>query len=135
MDAVEQLLAQRGPALAARILVTLAFWMSGITKLLWWQAGIGTMVHFNLVPPVLFNAGTILLQLVGSALIISGKKTWIGALILAVFTLATIPLGFPFWSMVGPPRGLALDRAYEHLSVIGGLLAIAILSAREKQSS
>lgn len=54
---------------------------------------------------------------------------------LAVFTALTIPLVHPFWSM---ERAEALAHFYtatEHVTVIGALMVMAILSHRTKASA
>ena len=128
---VTRLLASPGANVAARLLVTAAFWISGISKLVFWQSGVGTMAHFGLHPPVVFNIATIIVQLAGSALIIWGRRAWLGAVLLAVFTALTIPIAQHFWDMQGPARAAALNGLFEHISLIGGLLAIAIVRSAQ----
>jgi transmembrane protein len=82
------------------------------------------MTHFHLSPPAPYAAATILLQLIGSALLI-GPYKWLGAIALSSFTALTIPLAHDFWNQVGTDRMTSLDFAIEHMAVIGGLLAVA----------
>jgi transmembrane protein len=89
------------------------------------------MAHFGLQPLWFFAAGTIALQLAGSALVVlGGRFAWIGAGALALFTLATIPLAHAFWNL--PPQAAFAERliAEEHISVVGGLLLAALLAHR-----
>jgi transmembrane protein len=113
------------------IAVSFMFWSSGIAKLAHFGATLGEMAHFGLNPTWLFAAGTIVIQLAGSALLIfGGRYAWLGAAALALFTLASIPLAHDFWNM---PKEIAFGErliAEEHISVIGGLIVAAVL-ARE----
>ena len=107
------------------------FWTSGIAKATHFSATLGEMAHFNLQPAWLFATGTIALQLGGSLLVVlGGRYAWLGASALALFTLATIPLAHPFWTL--PPEAAFGERliAEEHISVVGGLIVAALL-ARE----
>ena len=73
--------------------LTYVFWWSGLAKLWDFAAAQDEMRHFGLNPAALFAAVTIGVQLGGSALVIFGKSlAWLGAGVLGVFTLATIPL-------------------------------------------
>src|SRR5690606_11843563 len=83
----------------ARIVLTFAFWGSGLAKLIDFQGGVAEMAHFGLEPAIAFNIATIITQIGGSALIILNRWTWLGAGALAVFTLLTIPISHHFWTM------------------------------------
>ncbi len=115
-------------AVLARIVLTFAFWGSGLAKLINFQEGVAEMAMFNLPQPVLMNVLTIITQLGGSLLIIVNRWTWLGAGALAVFTALTIPLVHHFWTMQGPDAIKAFHTAGEHVTVIGGLMIVAILS-------
>jgi transmembrane protein len=86
------------------------------------------MAMFNLPNPVLMNILTIVTQLGGSLLIILNRWTWLGAGALAVFTVLTIPLVHHFWSLPEPDATKAFHTATEHISVIGALMLVSILS-------
>jgi len=76
----------------------------------------------------------IVVQLCGSAMIISGKHAWLGAGALAIFTLLTIPIAHAFWLMSGEYAFIEMMFAFEHVTVIGGLMVAAVLSSREAAS-
>jgi transmembrane protein len=110
------------------VAATFMFWSSGIAKTAHFSETLGEMAHFGLNPPWVFALGTIALQLVGSALVVlGGRFAWLGAAALALFTLATIPIGHAFWNL--PPQAAFGERliAEEHLSVVGGLVLAAAL--------
>jgi transmembrane protein len=118
-------------SLIARVLLTSAFWASGIDKILHWNKGVGEMVHFHLAPPAAFNLATIVVQLVGSALVIWGPYAWFGAGMLGVFTVLTIPIAHPVWALPPEQAAREINVVVEHISVVGGLILVSILRWRE----
>jgi transmembrane protein len=126
--AIVRLLDQTWFLVLARIILTFAFWGSGLAKLINFQEGVAEMAMFNLPNPTLMNILTIITQLGGSLLIIFNRWTWLGAGALAVFTLLTIPLVHKFWALPAPDSIKAFHTATEHVTVIGGLMIVSILS-------
>ena len=123
-------------ARCARIALTFPFWSSGLAKLVDFDAGAAEMAHFRLEPANLFNIATVIVQLVGSLLIIANRLVWLGASALGVFTGLTIVLVHHFWSMTEEPfRTIAFHTATEHVGIIGGLIAISLLAARSGSKS
>lgn len=116
----------------ARILLTLPFWASGLAKSFDFQSALAEMVHFNLHPPAAFAIATIVCQLVGSALVIINRFTWLGAGALAVFTALTIPIAHDFWNFTGEKAQTEIFFVVEHIGLIGGLMLVAILSRQSK---
>lgn len=109
----------------ARIVLTFMFWASGIAKLVDFPAAVGEMTHFGLNPPAVFAVATIMVQLVGSLLIILNRWTWLGAGALAVFTLLTIPIAHNFWAMEEPFKTIEFYVVMEHISIVGALMVVA----------
>ena len=128
---VGAILSSRIFGLFARLLLTFPFWGSGLQKLFDFGAAQGEMAHFNLNPPIVFAIAVTATQLIGSALVIVGRYTWLGAGALGIFTILTIPIAHNFWAMPEPMRTLEMYTAVEHLSVIGGLMLASILRWRE----
>ena len=114
-------------AAAARVVLSLPFWWSGLSKLLDFSAGTAEMAALGLAPAWLFNALTILVQLGGSLLVILNLRTWLGAGALGVFTALATVLAHQFWTLDGIERVRALNTFLEHLSIIAGLVLVAIL--------
>ena len=115
-------------AAAARVVLCLPFWWSGFTKLLDFSGGTAEMAANGLRPAWLFNALTILVQLGGSLLVILNRRTWLGAGALGVFTLLATLLAHPFWALSGIERIHELNTFLEHLSIIAGLVVVAVLA-------
>lgn len=126
---IESITGSRVFGFVARLVLTSMFWLSGIAKLADFNAGVGEMVHFGLEPPALFNIATAITQIVGSALIIANRWTWLGAGMLAVFTALTIPVAHNFWTMQEPMRTIEFHIVMEHITVIGALMVVAWKSA------
>jgi len=117
-------------AAAARVVLCLPFWWSGLAKLFDFAGGTAEMASQGLPAPALFNALTILVQLGGSALVIANVWTWLGAGALGVFTVLATLLAHRFWTVDGPERVPQLNAFLEHLSIVAGFVLVAILSAR-----
>lgn len=114
----------------ARTVLTSMFWLSGIAKVADFNAGVAEMAHFGLEPAMAFNIAVAVTQLVGSALIIANRLTWLGAGMLAVFTALTIPIAHNFWTMQEPMRTIEFYVVMEHITVIGALMVVAWKSAK-----
>jgi transmembrane protein len=128
---VEAILASPITSLLGRVLLTFLFWSSGLSKLIDFGAAQGEMAHFNLNPPVAFAVAVTAVQLIGSGLIIWGRFAWLGAGMLAVFTLLTIPIAHTFWTMPMPQRMTEMYLVVEHIAVVGALILVSILRWRE----
>jgi len=108
--------------------LTYMYWWSGLVKLFDFTGAQAEMAHFGLNPSAFYAALTVFVQLAGSALIIFGRRlAWLGAGMLAVFTLATIPVAHPFWTMEGAAAFMEKMVVLEHITVVGGLIVAAIL--------
>lgn len=127
---INALLAQSWVAPLARILITFPFWLSGIVKTVDFTGAVAEMQHFGLQPPAAYAIATIVTQLVGSALVISGRAAWLGAGMLIVFTVLTIPIAHHFWRLTGEQAMMEMFFAIEHVALIGGLLLAAATCRR-----
>lgn len=131
---VSSLIASTWFRVLARIVLTFAFWGSGLSKLIDFPNGVAEMARYGLEPAVAFNIASIVTLLVGSALVILDRMAWLGAGALAVFTVLTIPIVHHFWTMTGEEAMIHFFFATEHVSLIGGLMVAAILSGSRKRS-
>ena len=113
-------------AAAARIVLCLPFWWSGLSKLLDFSGGTAEMAALGLEPAWLFNALTILVQLGGSLLVILNRWTWLGAGALGVFTALATVMAHRFWTLDGIERVRELNIFLEHLAIIAGFVLVAI---------
>ena len=132
---IDALLSSWGTEVAARVLLTFPFWASGLIKLIDFQGGMAEMRQFGLDPAWLFNSLTIFVQLIGSALIIAKRWTWLGAGALGVFTFLTILIVHAFWRLEGERAIMALHTAGEHVGMIGALILVSILALRPRPAA
>jgi uncharacterized membrane protein YphA (DoxX/SURF4 family) len=122
----------QGTWLLSRIALTSAFWIGGLTKLLNFPGAVAEQVEFGLRPAALFAVLTIAVELVGSALVVSGRLVWLGAGALGVFTGLAMLLAQRFWDMAGEARFETMNSFFEHLGLIAGLLMAARLGERRR---
>ena len=113
---------------AARVLLTSAYWVSGLTKLLNFKGALAEETSFHLRPPALFAGITIFVQLVGSALVIADYMLWLGAGMLAVFTLAAMIVAYPFWRVAPAQRMMTFTSFCEHLGLIASFMLATLVS-------
>lgn len=115
----------------AAVLLTLPYWTSGIAKLTDLPGALGEARHFGLEPAALTVALIIFVQIGGSLLIILGRKAWLGAGALGVFTAIATLLAHPFWDVPDPVARFHERNIFlEHIGLIGGLMLAAILRER-----
>lgn len=111
-----------------------AYLQGGSTKLVDWSGAIAEMNHFGLSPAPLFAVLVIALELGASAMIITGRLRWLGALALAVFTLLATGIALRFWELpAGQQRFMAANSFFEHLGLVGGFLLVAWHDLQEKR--
>ncbi|GGI15954.1 DoxX family protein [Oxalicibacterium faecigallinarum] len=130
---MEAVLESRWLWLTARVLIVVVFAASGLAKLIDFDGGLAEMRQAGLEPAWLFNILVIAVLLVGALLILLDRALWLGAAALAVFLALTIVIVHHFWSLPEPQAMLSMFLALEHLSVIGGLIAVAIASHLRNQ--
>jgi uncharacterized membrane protein YphA (DoxX/SURF4 family) len=115
---------------AARLALTSSYLLGGIAKLLNFSAAIAEQEKFGLHPGRLFAALTILVELGGSALVLSGTAVWLGAGGLGCLTAVAVLKADNFWTKSGQERVTQANTFFEHLGLIGGFVLIAFIYAR-----
>jgi len=115
----------------ARIGLTSAYLVGGLAKLFNFTGAVAEQTQFGIHPPALFAALTIVVELGGSALVLSGRWLWLGAGALAVFTAMATLIAHPFWAMIGQERVLATNAFFEHIGLIAGFAIAALFAAGE----
>jgi transmembrane protein len=109
-----------------RFLLCSAYVWSGVTKLVDFNA---TAKHFetrfHLPAPQAAVAVTIVVQLAGSAMFITGWKASLAAIALACFTMAATVIVYPFWSMSGVERARNTETFLEHVGLGAAFLILS----------
>jgi uncharacterized membrane protein YphA (DoxX/SURF4 family) len=116
--------------LALRAALASPFLASGLMKLFGWPGAVAEFTRLGIPFPRLAVAAVIITQLAGSWLLLGSRQAWLGAGILAAFTAVATVIAHPFWSFEGADRTRQLTTFFEHLAIIGGLAAAALLAAR-----
>lgn len=100
---IAALLSQSRMALLARIALTSAFWLSGISKTLDFQGAVGEVRGLSgIEPAALIAILVIAVQFGGSLLVIWGARwAWIGVGLLAGFTVFATLLAHAWWTKGG----------------------------------
>ena len=113
--------------LIARLCLAAVFLYSGVDKLWHWRSSIEEVKSDGLPWPAAFAGATVFTQLVGGCLVATGFLAWLGALLLAGFTVAATLLGHRFWLRRGAEFRHELTTSLEHVAIVGGLLLLCLL--------
>jgi uncharacterized membrane protein YphA (DoxX/SURF4 family) len=127
---VEAILGWRGTGFLARLALASAYLLGAVVKLSDLHAAVAEQAHFGMPMPALFAALTIAVELIGPALILSGRLVWLGAGMLGVFTGLAAITANAFWAMQGAERFAATNAFFEHLGLIGGFVLVALLDRK-----
>ena len=109
-----------------------AYLQGGFTKLLDFPGAVAEAQHFGLPAAPLAAVATVVTELAGSALILSGFYRWLGALWLAAFTLCATFVANRFWELPVAGRFMVENAFFEHLGLVGGFLLVAWLDLKER---
>ena len=112
-----------------------AYIQGGLTKVFDFSAAVAETQNFGLPFAAAATAATIVTELAGSALILTGIYRWLGALWLAGFTLFATFVANRFWEMLPPQRFMVENSFFEHLGLIGGFLLVAWLDLRKSDGA
>jgi uncharacterized membrane protein YphA (DoxX/SURF4 family) len=111
--------------LIARLCLAIVFLYSAVDKLWYWRSSIEEVKGDGLPWPVAFAGATVFTQLVGGCLVATGLFAWLGALVLAGFTVAATLVGHRFWLRRGTEFRHELTTSLEHVAIVGGLLLLS----------
>ena len=109
----------------ALLLLCAAYLQGGLQKAFDFPGAMAEMKHFGLQPAAPLAAAVVALELGASALVLSGRGRWLGALALGTFTLAASVIANDFWALSGPARTAASHAFFEHLGLTGGFALVA----------
>ena len=113
--------------LIARLCLAAVFLYSGADKLWHWRSSIEEVRSDGLPWPAAFAGATVFTQLVGGCLVATGFFAWLGALLLAGFTVAATLVGHRFWLRRGSEFAHELTTSLEHVAIVGGLVLLCLL--------
>jgi uncharacterized membrane protein YphA (DoxX/SURF4 family) len=125
---VDSILDWPGTWVLARVALTSAFLIGGVTKAVDFSAAVAEQSHLGLHPARVWAAIAVVVELVGPALVISGYFVWLGAGALGALTAIAAIVATPFWSLTGTARFIALNTFFEHMGLIAGCVMAALLA-------
>lgn len=111
----------------ARLCLVAPFAVSGLVKLTDWPGAVTEAAGMVPSAPALVAALTIGVQLAGSVLVFLRGWSWLGAGMLAVFTGIATLIAHAFWMFHGPERAVQMAGFFEHASIIGGFILLALV--------
>jgi uncharacterized membrane protein YphA (DoxX/SURF4 family) len=121
---------------AARIAIASPFLISGFLKLADFGGATAEVAGLGLQPAGYFAVAVIVAQLGGSVLFLPRRFCWLGAGVLSVFTATATVLAHAFWLFPAAERGHQAATFFEHVAIVGGFAAAAMLSyERQARSS
>jgi uncharacterized membrane protein YphA (DoxX/SURF4 family) len=118
--------------LALRVALASPFIASGMLKLVDWNSALAEFAALGIWAPQFTVAAVILTQICGSLLLLTRRGAWVGAGILAVFTTLATLIAHPFWLLEDADRVRQLTTFLEHVAIVGGLAAVALLGAASR---
>jgi len=133
--AIGSLVATRPVHFIALLGLCAAYIQGGLTKLFAFSAAVAETQSFGIPFAVATTGVTIVTELAGSALILTGLYRWLGALCLAGFTLLATFVANRFWEMQLPQRFMVENSFFEHLGLVGGFLLVAWLDLRKSRGA
>jgi uncharacterized membrane protein YphA (DoxX/SURF4 family) len=118
-----------GVDFAVRAALASPFLASGLLKAFDWNAAVAEFAALGIWAPQITVAAVILTQICGSFLLVTRRGAWLGAGLLAVFTMLATLIAHPFWLLEGGDRVRQLTTFLEHVAIVGGLAAVALFAA------
>lgn len=112
--------------LVARILLMILFVVSGWAKLTGFEGTVSYMTSLGAPAPTVAAAVAVIMEFFVGIVLILGFYTRPLAFLFALFVLGTALIGHPFWNMVDPERSANMTQFLKNLSIIGGLLLLAV---------
>ena len=112
--------------LVARILLMILFVMFGWSKLTGFSGTVAYMAHTGAPVPTLAAIIAVVMEFGVGIAIVVGFYVRPLAIALAIYTLGTAIIGHHYWNMTGMEQYANMINFYKNISIIGGLLALAV---------
>lgn len=109
-----------------------AYLQGGLVKAFDFPGATAEMLHFGIQPAAPMALLTIVVELGASAMVLSGRGRWLGALALAGFTFMANVVANRFWGVPAAERMMVANGFFEHIGLVGGLCLVAWVDLRER---
>jgi transmembrane protein len=115
-------------SVAARVLLASVFVYSAVSKTFNFGSAVAEVQGLGVPVPAVVTMLVIVTQALGAALLLVDGTAWLGAAMLALFTLDATVLAHPFWNASGVAFSRELTTFLEHLGLVSGLVLAAIVT-------
>lgn len=112
-------------SLAGRVLLSLVFVFSGISKVTAFSMMTGLAASKHMPAPALMIAGAAFVEIVGGLAILAGFQSRLAGWILFLYLIPTTLIFHNFWTLQGFDRVDAQAHFMKNLAIMGGLLLLA----------
>lgn len=102
-----------------------AYLQGAADKLRDFPGAVAEMRHFGLAPAAPLAAATIALEVAAPLMVLAGWHRWLGALLLAGFTVAANLLADRFWALPRAERRPVANAFFEHWGLAGAFVLVA----------
>ena len=113
----------------ARFALVAMFLTSGLTKVVNFSGAVTEMVDAGMPAPTIMALLSILVELIGSVLVLINRWAWLGAGMLAAFTAIGAVTAHAFWKVSGQARKDAIAVFFMHIGLIAAFALDALLAA------
>ncbi|OWY30024.1 DoxX family protein [Herbaspirillum robiniae] len=110
-----------------RILLASLFVISGIFKIIGFNGTVGYFTSLGLPVPTIAVLVTILVEVGGGLLLMTGRGVKPVALIIALFTVGATLSAHHFWTLDGAAAQAQLTHFLKNVSIIGALLLVSTI--------
>lgn len=111
--------------LVGRILLSVIFVLSGLGKIAQWSGTAQMMASKGMPLVSLLLPLTILVELGGGLMLLTGFGARFAAVLLALFLVPTTLIFHNFWAVTGPEHMMQQVNFLKNVAIIGGLLVYA----------
>jgi len=131
---VKKILSIHGLLPLLRVALVSAYLVGGINKLIGFHAAIEEQASFGLQPAWLWASTAIVIEIVGSLLVIFNRFVWLGAGALGCLTAIAMLVANDFWNHTGSAFFSTFNSFFEHLGLIAALVMVTLLSNQQTKS-
>ncbi|WP_264673670.1 DoxX family protein [Acinetobacter calcoaceticus] len=115
--------------------ISFGLFSGGINKFIGFHLAIEEQASFGLQPAWLWAATAIVIEIVGSLLVIFNRFVWLGAGALGCLTAIAMLVANDFWNHTGPAFFSTFNSFFEHLGFIAALVMVTILSNQKRSNN
>jgi putative oxidoreductase len=116
--------------IAGRVLLSVIFILSGISKITGWSGTEGMLVSKGVPLAPVALAVVILVEIVGGLMVLSGFHAKWAAIVLFLYLIPTTLMFHAFWGLPSDQQQNMMAHFLKNVSIMGGLLVTASVSRK-----